>query len=78
MNLAPRIETIPWRIPHSLRIARPEPGVTDGVRTGYLSIHDYQFVSRSGVAVILWMVISVPLNSSSWSRRIPTTRFRIP
>jgi len=38
----------------------------------------YQFGSRSGVAVILWIDKSEPLNSCSRSRRIPTVAFSTP
>lgn len=38
----------------------------------------YQPDSRSGVAVILWMLKSAPLNSSSASRRMPTNFFSTP
>ena len=38
----------------------------------------YQWVSRSGVAVILWIVRSAPSYSSSGSRRMPTKVFRVP
>lgn len=39
---------------------------------------NYQFGSRSGVAVILWMLRSAPSYSSSWSRRKPRTAFSPP
>lgn len=38
----------------------------------------YQSVSRSGVAVILWMERSAPLNSSSGSRRNPIVARKAP
>lgn len=38
----------------------------------------HQSVSRSGEAVILWMVRSAPLNSSSGSRRRPTKALIVP
>lgn len=47
-------------------------------QTLFLIITDYQFVSRSGVAVIWWIERSAPLNSCSSSRRMPTVFFSNP
>lgn len=41
-------------------------------------IKTYQPDSRSAVAVILWTLKSVPLNSSSALRRMPTSFFNTP
>jgi len=40
--------------------------------------HCHQETSRSGVAPIRWMERSAPSNSSSWVRRRPTRRLRVP
>jgi hypothetical protein len=50
----------------------------DAVGGGSAAQHYYQSVSRSALAEILWMVRSVPLNSSSASRRMPTAAFSAP
>ena len=73
-----RISSAHEKFPDVASRNKKSPAIQPGFAEQACPSKDYQFGSRSGVAVILWMLRSAPSYSSSLSRRKPMVAFSVP